>query len=299
MERNQWADRFTDNVVRRTERDSDTSVYVVFLLLCIPMFLAIVFSFFVVETNQDIFDSMDIIEIAFSTIFVSECCIAGFLLYSYTRTDHDHQARDVEWMDALIGYVRSKGGDTSDMERIRKGIRTSGWSVKKAFSGAMLLVDLAILAVIGIAAFLNVGMLADRLFQMLLVCYAVLLIQFVFTVSTTVRFPFRHDRVQCEFTEALSVQLRGIGIPMEPMDRSVRRSYLLIHILLFIVTLGLYSCVLLLLTSYLTSRHIKTQWKYEQRLMMEIISFEGGVGIEGIGSNQPKGAVARFLKNLI
>ena len=299
MERNQWADRFTDNVVRRTERDSDTSVYVVFLLLCIPMFLAIVFSFFVVETNQDIFDSMDIIEIAFSTIFVSECCIAGFLLYSYTRTDHDHQARDVEWMDALIGYVGSKGGDTSDMERIRKGIRTSGWSVKKAFSGAMLLVDLAILAVIGIAAFLNVGMLADRLFQMLLVCYAVLLIQFVFTVSTTVRFPFRHDRVQCEFTEALSVQLRGIGIPMEPMDRSVRRSYLLIHILLFIVTLGLYSCVLLLLTSYLTSRHIKTQWKYEQRLMMEIISFEGGVGIEGIGSNQPKGAVARFLKNLI
>ena len=299
MERNQWADRFTDNVVRRTERDSGTSVYVVFLLLCIPMFLAIVFSVFVVETNQDIFDSTGIIEIAFSTIFIGECCIAGFLLYSYTRTDHGHQARDVEWMDALIGYVGSKGGDTSDMERIRKSVRTSGWSAKKTFSGAMLLVDLVILAAIGIATFLDIGMLSDRSFQMLLVCYAVLLIQFVFTVSTTVRFPFRHDRIQCEFTEALSVQLRGIGIPMEPMHRSVRRSYLLIHILLFIVTLGLYSCVLLLLTSYLTSRHIKTQWKYEQRLVLEILSFEGGVGIDGTGSNQPKSAVARFLKNLV
>ena len=72
MERNQWADRFTDNVVRRTERDSGTSVYVVFLLLCIPMLLAITFSFIVVETNQDIFGSMDVIEIAFSTILVGE-----------------------------------------------------------------------------------------------------------------------------------------------------------------------------------------------------------------------------------
>ncbi len=297
MERNGWADRFTDNVIRRTERDICMSVYVVLLLLVLPPVAAAVFCPLIIEINHDIFVDGSDLAIAVVTAMVGECCMASFLLFSMNRAGRKHQSRDLEWMDALIGYVESKGGDTTEMHEVRDRIRMTGWKVKGAFSGFMLLLGLILLLATGLFMYLGIDVISENVRVLVVVSYVLLLIQLVFTMSTTIRFPYRHDKAQCLFTEALSTQLRHIGIPTEPMKRSIHRRFMVVHIILFVVTLGLYSSVLLMLTIHRLNVHIRKQWKYEERLMADIIEFEGGVGVEGIGFNQPRNAAARFLKN--
>ena len=296
MERNEWADRFTDNVIRRTDRDSSTSAYVVLLLLAFPPILAVAFGAFVVLGNREIFGTDDL-TIPIVTALVGECCITSFLLFSMNRTDRRHQSRDMEWMDSLIGYVKSKDGDTSEMERSRAKLRITGWRAKGVFSAAILTVNLLILVALGASMLAGIDILDHNITAFVIASYVLLLIQLVFTMGTTIRFPYRHERAQCEFTEALSREMRAIGIQCEPMVRATHRTFMVVHILLFVVTLGLYSAVLLLLTTHRMNRHIRIQWKYEEELMRRIIEFEGGVGVEGVGCNQPRNRVARALKN--
>ena len=127
--------------------------------------------------------------------------------------------------------------------------------------------------------------------------YALLLIQFIFTTGTTYRFPAKHDDAQHRFTKELQRCLPGIDQPA--MGHEVRIGSRIIHIILFVVTLGLYSIPLLLLANHGMNKHIRNQWKYETDLMMKIIRNEGGIGVEGFGSNQPSNAFLRFLKNAL
>lgn len=297
MERNEWADRFADNVVRRTELDNRTSLYVVLMLLVLPPIVAVILSTYVVIENPDVFVDPDDVTFAIVTAMITECCVASFLLFSINRAGRKHQRRDMEWMDDLIGYVESKGGDSSGMHEVRDRIRMTGWKVKGAFSGLMLFLGLAMLLVTAVLVSTGVDVVDDNIFLLLFISYVLLLVQLVFTMGTTIRFPYRHDKAQCRFTEALSIQMKSIGIPCEPMNRTVHRRFMVVHIVLFIVTLGLYSSVLLLLTIHRMNKHIKAQWDYEERLLREIVEFEGGSGIEGVGYNQPRNAAARFLKN--
>ena len=90
------------------------------------------------------------------------------------------------------------------------------------------------------------------------------------------------------------------GIALLPaMGHEVRIGNRIIHIVLFVVTLGLYSIPLLLIANHGMNKHIRNQWKYETDLMMKIIRNEGGIGVEGFGSNQPSNAFLRFLKNAL
>ena len=83
------------------------------------------------------------------------------------------------------------------------------------------------------------------------------------------------------------------------MEPSVRKARWAVHIVLFAVTLGVYSVVILLLANRRTNTHIRSQWGYESRVMISMIRHEGGIGIEGVGDNQPGNWLARLLFNAL
>ena len=298
MERNEWADGFVDNVVRRSDWDTITKTSVITLVLVFPIVFALLFSFYVFYENPDIFlDSENSILVALVVSLVGECFLASLILFSLTARTHRHLRRDMLWMDALMGYVDSKGGDSERLRSIRGGVNDRWWTVKTLFSMCIWLSIAVILGAIGIFMFYRVNVLDMDVLNVVYLSYALLLIQFIFTTGTTYRFPAKHDDAQHRFTKELQRCLPGIDQPA--MGHEVRIGSRIIHIILFVVTLGLYSIPLLLLANHGMNKHIRNQWKYETDLMMKIIRNEGGIGVEGFGSNQPSNAFLRFLKNAL
>ena len=298
MERNEWADRFVDNVVRRSDWDTITKTSVITLVLVFPIVFALLFSFYVFYENPDVFlDSENSILVALVVSLVGECFLASLILFSLTARTHRHLRRDMLWMDALIGYVDSKGGDSERLRSIRGEVNDRWWTVKTLFSMCIWLSIAVILGAIGIFMFYRVNVLDMDVLNVVYLSYALLLIQFIFTTGTTYRFPAKHDDAQHRFTKELQRCLPGIDQPA--MGHEVRIGSRIIHIILFVVTLGLYSIPLLLLANHGMNKHIRNQWNYETDLMMKIIRNEGGIGVEGFGSNQPSNAFLRFLKNAL
>ena len=96
MERNEWADRFVDNVVRRSDWDTITKTSVITLVLVFPIVFALLFSFYVFYENPDVFlDSENSILVALVVSLVGECFLASLILFSLTARTHRHLRRDM------------------------------------------------------------------------------------------------------------------------------------------------------------------------------------------------------------
>lgn len=300
MERNVWADRFVDNVVRRSEQDVISKTVLITLLLILPVTLAFIFCGYVIGDNPDDFDDPGGSALVMVIVcMVCDMWMASSILFNLTRKAHRHLVRDIAWMEALEGYVESKGADASGLRRIGGQLSERGWKVRTAVSAVMFGAVTLFLAAIGVFMFLREGAFDVDVTRTVLLAYVMVLAQFVFTVSTTSGFPAKHDRVQCEFTEELEKRLGEIGVDQPAMGKSVRRLPTFVHAILFVVTLGLYSFPLLLMANHSLNVHIRSQWKYETDLMMKIIRNEGGIGVEGMGNNQPSNAFLRLLKNAL
>ena len=52
----------------------------------------------------------------------------SFILFVLTRRSSSHLARDIVWMDSLIGYAESKGADTSALRSIRDDASKGRWT---------------------------------------------------------------------------------------------------------------------------------------------------------------------------
>ena len=298
MERNVWADRFVDNVVRRSERDVISKTVLITLILILPVTFAFVICGYVILDNPDDFDDPEgSVLVMVIVCVVCDLWLASSVLFNLTRKAHRHLLRDIAWMESLEGYVESKGSDASELRRIGGQLSGRGWKVRTAVSAVMFGAVTLFLAAIGVFMFLREGAFNPNVTRAVLLAYAMVLVQFVFTVGATAGFPAKHDRVQCEFTEELERRLRGIGVDQPAMGNEVRRIPMFVHAILFVVTLGLYSFPLLLMANHHMNVHIRSQWRYETELMMKIVRNEGGIGVEGIGDNQPSNAFLRLIRN--
>ena len=122
MERNQWADRFTDTVVRRTDYDSVPGTDTVVLILLIPAIFGLLVTTVILIYHADIFDDPFTTYIATAMGLLAQCGLAAFVLFSLANRTRRHVLRDTVWMDSLIGYVESHGADASGMRRVRDEI---------------------------------------------------------------------------------------------------------------------------------------------------------------------------------
>lgn len=300
MERNVWADMFIDIVVRRSGYDTLMKTSVVTMVLVVPFLVCLVLCVCQFSANADVFRDSDVAAyILLDVVAVAQCCIASFILLMITRRSHRHLVRDIVWMEAVSGYVGSHGADTTVLDEIRGEVSERGWTVKILVSAALWAAIGVILVAMGVSMYYRTDALDNSVMGLIVVSYIILLAQFVVTIGSTAMFPSRHDSVQCRFTEELSRRMADIGVECSPMERSVSDVRPLIHVILFVATLGLYSFVLLLLANHRMNAHLKSQWEYETVLMMRIIRNEDGIGVEGIGDNQPSNAALRFLRNAL
>ncbi len=298
MERNRWVDDFVDCVIRRSETDSVPSTYLVVLVIIVPLILAQAFIASGVTALGDWFDGNEY-EVVYYVSLYAECCIVSFVLFVLTRRSSSHLARDIVWMDSLIGYAESKGADASTLRGIRDEASRGRWTAKGWVGTAFWLAVTAYTIIQGFILFYGTGPEDGRGLVPFVYVYLLVMAQFVFTLGTTAGFPYRHDRLQCEFSREFSERAAGFGLEIDAMEPSVRKARWIIHIVLFAVTLGVYSVVILLLANRRTNTHIRSQWGYESRVMISMIRHEDGIGIEGVGDNQPGNWLARLLFNAL
>lgn len=298
MERNMWVDDFVDCVIRRSETDSVPSTYLVVLVIIVPLMLAQVFIASGLTALVDWFDGNEY-EVVYYMSLYAECCIVSFVLFVLTRRSSSHLARDIVWMDSLIGYAESKGADTSALRSIRDDASKGRWTAKGWVGTAFWLTVTAYTVIQGFILFYGTGSDDGRGLMPFVYVYLLVMAQFVFTLGTTAGFPYRHDQLQCEFSREFSARAAGFGLEVDAIEPSVSKARWIVHIVLFATTLGVYSVVILLLANRRTNTHIRSQWGYESRVMISMIRHEDGVGIEGIGDNQPGNWLARLLFNAL
>ena len=138
MERNEWADRFVDNVVRRSDWDTITKTSVITLVLVFPIVFALLFSFYVFYENPDVFlDSENSILVALVVSLVGECFLASLIphpkTFRYSFDDNGRLRESLSGYFNLIAERLAKKGIITEEEaaRIRPQVNITGEARKQ------------------------------------------------------------------------------------------------------------------------------------------------------------------------
>lgn len=280
MGRNEAADAFADCVARRTEYDIVARTSLMLAILVVPVAIGCITALFMMSSGMDSFDISDDGRIIVAIGVATECSIASYLLFMMNRRSRRHLKRDIAWMNALTDYAESQGADVGKLRDLSKAAAKRKGGVNYTTSGTIWLFSALYLVLIGIMSYRKADIVDDHMLMLAGVSYILVLVQFILSAGSTSRFPGRHDRIQCEFTDELSKRLRSAGIYSEPMKRSAGNLHPVINTFLFVITLGLFAVPLVIKANVELNRHIKTQWKYEADMLARIIRAQGATGIE-------------------
>ncbi len=297
MTENRYADDFADCVVRRNEYDTVMNPGVVIATIVVPALVALVIITIVLNTNAGTVITEEGVRAGIVTAMVTECYVVSFLLYMLASRTVTHQKRDSVWAASLIGYLGSKGCDTSRLKSLASKMHRCGKLPLKMVSSVICgLITMYLLFLIVYFDIIENGV-SGRIYMLAAVSYIVLIIQFLLTTGATYGFPHSHEKSQIEFTEELSRVMEGIGMDVEPMRPLVGRPHWIICAVLFVVTLGLFSFILFVFSCRNTNLHIRNQHAYEDDVLDTIIKKEGGRGVRPIEGSEP-GTVVHVLKSL-
>ena len=295
MDRNESADDFADCVVRRTEFDTVMKPGLVVATMVVPALIALVMVTIIMDANVGTVFTQDGVRAGIVTALVTECCVIGFMLYILSGRTASHQRRDDIWTRSLIGYARSKGADTGELERLADRMHAKGRSPLRILSLVLWGFSLILLLAMAFYFGLLTGEIDRRIYILAGAAYVLLILEFLLSTGATYGFPHSHEKAQIEFMEALSSVLDGKGIRVEPMRPLVGRPHWVVAILLSIVTLGFFTAVLFLFACRNMNLHIRNQHEYEDGLLNAIIEAEGG---NGVRPAERIGRAAGFLRSL-
>lgn len=309
MERNKGADEFVNCVVHRGDKDMMIKPWLFLAALLVPLIMGTGVSMFILWNDSqtgyihfpaDSYD--DCLMVVAAAAFATEAALSSFMIFCVARRNRNHLKRDAEWMSALCDYVDSHKGSSDSMRKAaRKCSSIINGPITK-MSMAMWIV--LMVAIVGMGVWFHqmdsngdnnasFGLIAMTGAPVLFL----LIIQFVLTFGSVLGFPARHDKIQATFTEELEKQCALFGLRVDRMEHKVLRRDLWIHLILLIVTLGLYSFVYLFVSCKDMNAHLVEQWAYEEDLMRRIIAFEGGLGIEACDDGA--GKASKVLSNLL
>lgn len=297
MERNAYADRFADCVVRRTEYDTVMKPGIILLTMALPALLALAVVTIVIDVNIGVNFTEEGVSAGILVALVTECCVIGYMLYMLSGRTARHQKRDDIWAEALIGYARSNGADTSEMEDLARRMHRRGRGPLRALSLVMWGFSVLFLLLLGVYLGLLSEPLDQRVYLLGMISYVLLLLQFLLSTGATYGFPYKHEKVQVEFTEAFSRRMDDVGLSFPSMKPLVGKPHSIIMGVLFVITFGLFSLVLFLLACRNMNIHIHNQWAYEQEVLDTIIRIEGGKGVRPV-EGAKVGAATRIVRSL-
>ncbi len=308
MGRNESADEFVNCVARRGDLDMYLKPSLMLCITLIPLILgsiaaAVIFMYNMGASEHLTEEMRRTLMVCAFVAFTTELSIVSFLIFCITRSNYNHLSRDITWMESLCGYVDSYGKDSSKMRDILKRTRKNMSRPVKVASSIIWTLSVAVLLVIGFTL-LIVRPIDDpsyiiRLGSFTLIPMIVLtMLQFLATLGMVFSFPSVHDHRQSEFTKELQTQCAGFGLRVDAMKHTVPRRLIIVHLFLTLITLGLYSPIYLLSVCRSMNKHLLSQWRYEEKLMEDIIGFEGGVGIEATSEGK-KGGVSGLIDRLL
>ncbi len=233
---------------------------------------------------------------------VTEAALLSFMIYCVSRRNRNHVRRDLEWMGSLCDYVDFHGGDSGRLREMLGRASRSTNRVTAAVSMLIWIVLVAFMVALGFWFFGadssdGVGTLTMAAVS-LVPSLVLLLLQFLLTVGTVLGLPSRHDRLQAEFTSELKERCAGFGLEIDAMKGTVGRTFTAGHLVLTVVTAGIYGFVCLAIACRRMNRHLESQWAYETALADRIVRREGGIGVESTAEGRPN-VVVRTIGGLM
>ncbi len=286
MGRNADADRFVDCVVGRGRYDSVTRTTLLLASMLVPAIFGAAIALLASSRYPDVFDPGRDAALAVAMIVSIECGMISFILLFMSRRSKRHMRRDMEWMSSLCDYVDSIGGDSAEMRRLAGKADMLGAKIDNGASMAIWAFTALFICAVGALSYSDADVLGPNVRPVCAACYVLLLAQYLLTAGSVSRFPSKHDMAQCDFTKALARELRSKGILIDPMKRSTGGLHPVVSTALFIVTLGLSSLAMIVVSNIRFNNHIKGQWKYEEKVMEALMKAQGASGLEGCRSER-------------
>ncbi len=297
------ADDFVNCVVRRGDSDMMLKPSLIVLALFVPLVLGGLLAAFLV-TDSDMTDDEvgEGLIIVLLMALVAEMALVSFMVFCVSRRNRNHVKRDLVWMESLCDYVDFHGGDSDELRRM---YRSASRSTNRftAFISMVIWIALA-LFLVAVGAWFYFSDPADGIGTVAMVAVSLvpslllLLLQLFLTVGTVVGLPSNHDRLQAEFTAELKKQCSRFGLEIDAMEGTVGRTHTGVHLLLTVVTVGLYGFVCLVITCRRMNKHLRSQWDYETELADRIVKHEGGIGVEATAEGRPN-VVVRTVGGLV
>lgn len=262
----------------RYKKDTIMNGFITLVVVVLPIILLGIIKLLVL-VGPAAFDPLEkydtMIEQIITTIELSIIMAIMYNMYKRLRT---HSQRDRPWRKSLIVFANRMGADTSELEYIDEKIcRKEHFTLTSiiVLLMAMMFVYCVYLfiAVAPLHAYYVVEEAATAVYaEGLLIGLVICLVQFILIIIKILTFPYKHERRQCEFTLELSKCLGKVGITIPPMIRIVKHHNIFFHIILLILTAGIYVTWLVFSVFKGMNHHLINQWTYEDELLRVVES---------------------------
>lgn len=291
------ADDFLTCVMGRSNDDTIIRVGSVLLLMVgIPAIMMVFIAALGTEDTDSIaFQLLTALENHLTSITLFYSIFNSFIVYMIIQAYYKHHLRDMVWMSSLRGYASSGGKDVSELKKITGPFASNRAHiiVKVAFwYFAFVLISHTVMAIMLSTKTIDDYLATDitQIISAFLVFELALASCYVFV---SVR---KDDRIQCDFTSEWARLMKDEIPDAEPMATRIKMRRIWPHILIIIVTLGLYSFVFALWAVHTMNLHISRQNTYEESVLKWIMDREGAKGIEGIEEELQPGLVNLGLR---
>ena len=272
------ANNFINCVMNRYRNDTIMRADATLLLIAIP-FMAVGFGYGIISYTEN---DMRIEEYLSSVSMMLIWFILLIMVFLTYRRLEDHSNRDRVWRDILIHYAKEKGCSTAELRKLDRQCHKKE-STAVIYPASIILALYFILFVLTVCypkvIYYEFGLHLNMYF--LVVAGAVFnFLMFILVYTYSMKYPYAHESSQVRFVKELRYVMYQKGMDIPEMEPSVRHTWLIIHIFLFMITGGLYAIYLIIMVYRSTNNHLYNQWSYEIRLMKAIIKIEGGKGIK-------------------
>ena len=274
------ANHFVNCVMSRYKSDTIMNAGATLLLIAIP-FMALGLGLGILSYTDNVDGIMEYLS---SVVVMTIWFIFLIMMFLTYRRLNDHSNRDKVWRDILVHYAKEKGCNTTNLERLDRRCRKKDRTLVK-YPAYLILTIYFLLFVFTVCypkvIYYGYGIHLNAL-TLVIVGGILNFLMFILVYTYSMGYPYRHEFHQVRFVKEFRYIMYRQGIDVPEMVPSVRHTWIIIHIFLFMFTWGLYSIYLFFMVYRSTNNHLYNQWSYEIRLMNIMVHLEGGKGIEQV-----------------
>lgn len=276
------SDRFLNCVLRRSDKDT-VMLIVVLILVIVGTPCQTIYRYY--ELYTIVGGLPDVDDVYTLALFMGATTL--FVIYRMISALVSHHARDVEWMSALIEYAGSEGKDVSEMESLRAKMEATVEAKHGRYALCVFIVmaALILLATIKYSVSETISLEQDMIVEFFLIT----VVQILLCVANLYVYDrmIKTDRIQCEFTERFSDCMSDGWPVIGPMTTNIRAHSILPHMILMIITLGIYAIPFTLWTVHTLNIHINRQWGYEEDVVKWMMTRDGASSIKAVKKDEP------------